>query len=146
MCNFVPQASPEEDQSSHDGMRIQGGISHCNIAMCLSQPYKIIHLKKKKKVSGDGGLGKYNSSIDNIIQNTTVKHKSWFFIFSCQSVNSLDIFIKRKQKLAPTHDCHLVESARTILLGVLSLRCLYKKCLWKIPQAFLPLFNNLCCK
>ena len=53
----------------------------------------------------------------------TVRHKSWFFIFSCQSVNSIDIFIKRKQKLASTHDCHLVESSSTTnVLGFLSLK------------------------
>lgn len=48
----------------------------------------------KKPVSGDGGLGKYNSSTDNIIQNMTVKHKSRLFIFSCQSINFMDIFVE----------------------------------------------------
>lgn len=121
---LVLQAFHEEDQCSSVGMWKQKRIRHPTIATWLPQPYKIMCLKNP--IHGDGGLGKYNSTIDNIIQNMTVKHKSRFFIFSCQSVNFIDIFIKRKQKLESTQHCHLVERSDTLMPEILSLRCLNK--------------------
>lgn len=52
---------------------------HPNITTCLPWPYKIICFLKS--LSRNGGLEKYNSSMDNIIQNMTLKHKSQFFFY-----------------------------------------------------------------
>jgi hypothetical protein len=108
-------------------MRVRRDYLPPHITRCLSQPYKIICLKKP--ISEDGGLRKYNSSTDNIIRNMTVTHKTQFSIFSCQSINFTDIFIKRKQKLELTHDCHLVERSSITVPEYSSPRCSSKKCL-----------------
>lgn len=91
-------------------VKAKGALGHPYIAAHLPKPYKVM---LKKPVSRDGRLNNCNSPTDNTIRTMAVEPKSRFFTLSCQSVNFAAVFIKGKQKLEPTHDCHLVERSST---------------------------------